>query len=88
MDHHCVADKGYRGERTLISIPSSQDSNEVRDFKARALSRHETFNGRMKNFDCLAEVFRHGIEKHQQCFDAVVVICQLQLENGSPLFNV
>lgn len=82
-----IGDRGYRGERDLLSTPSSQDSEEVRDFKGRALSRHETFNGRIKNFDCMCERFRHSIQKHQQCFDAVVVICQLQLENGSPLFE-
>ena len=28
------------------------------------------------------------VEKHSLCFDAVVVIVQLQLENGMPLFDV
>lgn len=97
--HRAIGDKGYRGEREVLSVPSSHDTEEVRDFKGRALSRQETFNARMKNFDCLDERFRHtghprnkevtGAEvKHQWCFDAVLVICQLQMENGSPLFLV
>lgn len=88
VKHRGIADRGYRGERDFLSVPSSQDTAAVRDFKARALSRHETFNGRLKNFDCLDERFRHGIEKHKLCFDACVVICQLQLETASPLFAV
>jgi hypothetical protein len=97
--HRAIGDKGYRGEQEVLSVPSSQDTEEVRKFKGRALSRQETFNSRMKNFDCLDERFRHtghprdkevtGAEvKHQWCFNAVLVICQLQLENGFPLFSV
>jgi hypothetical protein len=36
-----VGDTGYRGERP-------GDSHEVKKFKARVKSRHETFNGRIK----------------------------------------
>lgn len=88
VNHRAIGDKGYRGERDVLSVPSSHDTEEVRDFKGRAMSRQETFNARMKNFDCLDERFRHSIEKHCQCFNAVLVICQLQIENGSPLFRV
>lgn len=99
VDHRAIGDKGYRGEREVLSVPSSHDTEEVRTFKGRALSRQETFNSRMKNFDCLDERFRHtghprnkeirGAEvKHQWCFNAVLVICQLQMENGFPLFAV
>ena len=88
IDHRGIADRGYRGESDLLSVPSSQDTPEVRYFKQRALLRHENFNGRLKNFDCLEERFRHSIKKHKQCFKACAVIVQLQLENGSPLFVV
>jgi hypothetical protein len=36
----------------------------------------------------MAHSFRHGPKKHAKCFDAVIVILQFQLENGSPLFLV
>lgn len=89
VQHRALGDKGYRGERDVLSVPSSHDTPEVRDFKSRALSRHETFNARLKTFDCLDDTFRHpDLEKHQWCFDAVSVIVQLQLENGFPLFKV
>jgi O6-methylguanine-DNA--protein-cysteine methyltransferase len=83
-----IADKGYRGEKDIISTPSSQDPPELRKFKSRARARHESFNARIKNFRCLDMRFRHGIEKHKIVFEAVCVICQYQLENGSPLFDV
>jgi DDE superfamily endonuclease len=99
VEHRALGDKGYRGERNVVSVPSSHDTKELRVFKARALARHETFNARMKIFDCLDERFRHnghprikevkGPEvKHQWCFNAVLVICQLQIESGFPLFAV
>ena len=84
-----IGDKGYHGESLLLVVPSSHDTDEVREFKSRALARHETFNSRLKNFDCLDERFRHhSFEKHQQCFFACAVITQLHIENGHPLFTV
>lgn len=88
VKHRVIGDKGYRGESEILSVPTSHDTEEVRDFKGRAMSRQETFNARMKVFNCLDERFRHGIKKHRRCFNAVLVICQLQMENGSPLFKV
>jgi len=83
-----IADKGYRGEAERLTVQTSSDAPEVREFKSRALARHEKFNAQLKNFGCLSEQFRHGIEKHQMCFQAVAVTCQHQLENGSPLMVV
>lgn len=83
-----LGDNGYRGEKCIISTPNPEDTREVRKFKSRARARHETFNARLKNFRCLDVRFRHGIKKHKMAFEAVCVICQYQLENGSPLFEV
>ena len=59
----------------------------LRKFKSRAWQLDESFNGRIKNFKCMEERFRHGVIKHQILFEVVCVICQYQLENGSPLFD-
>jgi hypothetical protein len=85
----CIADNGYRGEKQLISTPAnSLDAAGVKELKRRARARHESFNGRLKNFRCLDVRFRHNIDKHKTAFEAVAVICQYQLENGAPLFHV
>jgi hypothetical protein len=83
-----IADNGYRGEPNTLSTPNAHDPIELRKFKSRARARHESLNARIKNFKCLAERFRHGIQKHRICFEAVCVIVQYQMENGSPLFDV
>ena len=88
VQYRGLGDRGYRGESGLLSIPSSQDTPEVSDFKGRALSRQETFNARLKNFNCLEDRFRHGTKKHAHCFYACVVIVQLQMDNGFPVFLV
>lgn len=54
--------------------------------QSRARARHETFDSRIKNFACLDQRFRHGMEKHKICFEAVCVIVQYQLENAALLF--
>ena len=57
--------------------------------KAWCRSRHETVNKRMKQFNVLKNCFRHDIEKHGYCFDAIAVITQLAIaKGGEPLFPV
>jgi len=83
-----VADRGYRGAAEVVSYRNDLDNDDVKEFKRRALSRHENFNDRLNSFKALQELFRHSHTKHNIAFDAVVVICHLELQNGSPLFDV
>jgi hypothetical protein len=83
-----IADGGYPGNPELLSTPNHHNSKAVKKFKSRALKRHEKFNGMTKNFDCLSGRFRHSVERFSQCFEAVCVICQYQLEMGDPLYDI
>jgi len=84
-----VADRGYNSKELaqFTSTPNLFDDPEVKKFKSRCRSRQETFNARLKNFAVLDNRFRHGEVKHKIAFEAVCIICQLQLDNGSPLFE-
>ena len=82
-----LGDMGYEGEPDYISIGNSFDPRELAEFKDRALSRHESFNSRIKIFDCLTTKFRHGVDNHKVAFEAICVIVVYKLENGSPLFD-
>jgi hypothetical protein len=86
-----IADRGYRCAskpelQAKISLPNEYDPKELNNFKSRARLRHETFNGRLKFFNVLSDTFRHGFDNHRFVFEAVVVIVQYQMENGSPIF--
>lgn len=84
-----IADGGYEIEETgFLCIPNTQDSKELRRFKSRARCRHETLNGRLENFAILQHTFRHGMKCHKVAFEAVAVIIQYQMDNGSPIFDV
>jgi DDE superfamily endonuclease len=83
-----IGDKGYIGERNIISTPRSRNPQHLRNFKSRARARHERFNGMVKTFDCISGQFRHGIRCHKIVFEAVCVVCQYQIELVSPLFDV
>lgn len=83
-----IGDLGYRGEKGIISTPSSQDPPGLRHFKSRARSRQETFNARIKFHKILDTRFRHKLEKHEIAFEACCVIVQYQMENGSPVFAI
>jgi hypothetical protein len=80
-----IGDGGYRGHPGELSTPNSHDPNEANKFKSRALKRHEKFNGLTNIFDCLSGRFRPSVDHFKNCFEEVWVICQYQMENGSPL---
>jgi hypothetical protein len=48
-----IGDDGYRGEPDYISTKNEFDPREVAEFKERVLARHESFNQRLKIFNCL-----------------------------------
>jgi hypothetical protein len=56
--------------------------------QGRVRSRHETLNGRLKNWGILSQTFRHDISLHGSVFHACAVITQLMINNGEPLFHV
>ena len=88
MNKKAIGDSGYNGHQSTISTPNGSDPRNVAKFKSRALKRHEKFNGRAKSFDCLQGRFRHSVARFATCFEAVCVICQYQMENGKPLYNI
>ena len=83
------ADNGYVGHPEKIKCPLN-DCNpaEKEAMQARVRSRHETFNGRLKFWGILGQVFRHDIRRHGGVFWACAVISQLAIYNGEPLFEV
>jgi len=56
--------------------------------QGRVRARHETLNGQLKNWGILSQVFRHNIGSHGEVFWACVVVRQLTIEDGEPLFEV
>lgn len=83
-----IADNGYRGEKDTIATPSIYDDEDLKIFKRRARARQESFNQRIKIFQCLSNRFKHPISKHKTVFESVCVIVQYQIESDNPLFDV
>lgn len=87
-----VADRGYEtsiaAEMDKIAYKRDDDPIALKQFKARVMTRHETVNGRIKNFAVTAGTFRHGKDKHQSAFKAVCVLVQYQIDHGAYLFSV
>jgi len=82
-----IADRGYKGQEKL-SIKNPRDPKPFRQFKARSLARHETFNGRLKMYGALSQCFKHDLDLHRFVFEAICVTVQYQMDNGSPIFDV
>lgn len=51
-------------------------------------ARHETINGRFKQFSILKQVFRHDKTFHSPVFRAIVNVTQLTMDNESPVFGI
>lgn len=83
-----IGDRGYNGHPNEVSTYNAHDCRGVKKFKSRALKRHENFNNMTKRFDCLSGRFRHGVDQFATCFEAICVICQYQLEDDMPLYDV
>jgi hypothetical protein len=83
------ADDGYIGVCPgHTKCPGHISSEKRRErMQMRTRLRHETINERFKNWRCLEERFRHGIEKHSSCFRAIAVLTQLAIESGESLFD-
>jgi hypothetical protein len=79
-----MADNGYKDADYFI-YPDV--CNAEREHK-RIMSRHETVNGRIKNFNVLSHVFRHDKNKHSLCFHAVVNIVQISIDYGERLYRL
>ena len=78
-----IADRGYR-DHLFFDFSDNIDNRKRKEI----LARHETLNGRLKQFACLRERFRHEPYLHPLYFHAVVNIVQLTIEHGEPLYSV
>jgi hypothetical protein len=88
----CIADRGFRSkyenEQKHFALPDLMDSKPLYNFKSRARMRQETYNRRLKHFECLSSTFTNGFVKHGIALRAVAVMVQYQMDNGSPIFAV
>ena len=79
------------GEALLIDLPYEMvDSlgTQVK-IKANVRARHETVNGRFKDWGILSRPYRHIPSSHASVFRAIVVITQISMSlDRSTLFNV
>ena len=80
-DERVEADEGYRGYPDKIKCPGNDvNPAENRGIQGRARTRHETLNGRLKNWGILSQVFRHHIRMHGDVFRACAVVTQLTVD--------
>jgi hypothetical protein len=86
------ADNGYRGEPEKIRTPLARAYyfSEEKKQKYKARARHETCasNRRFKHGGVPSQRFRHELTDHRKICGSIVVITQIELRNGHPLFQV
>lgn len=75
-----LGDKGYR-----LKPYFKQPENAI---EKRILARHETLNGRIKEFAIMSHRYRHPLKKHPIVFHAVVNVIQVSISMGEKLFDL
>ena len=86
VGERALADKGYGDARYFINPNNADGVNLAR--QKEIMARHETVNRRLKQFGILSQRFRHSLQLHPICFDAIVNITQLLIESGEPLYDI
>lgn len=83
------ADDGYIGEAQKVQCPGcASNPTENKAMQNRVRSRHESLNGRFKNWEILKVLYRHDLMEHGNVFRAIAVITQLGINAGEKLFEV
>ena len=84
------ADNGYVGEAPLrVICPKCVTCPKERKAMMNVVTnRQETVNKRLKQWNILKKNYTHDIVDHRDVFAAIVVLTQLSIENGEPLFQV
>lgn len=89
-----VADRGNKDktasetDKAILALPNPVDNRDLKKFKARILARHETTNGRIKQYESMCGHWKHGMLKHDIALRAVAANVQWKMNHGSELFPV
>lgn len=70
-----------------LLLPCIGDSPEFHKFKSRLRARHETLNGRLKDYRILSDTFRYDVDNHVFVFEAVLVLVQYAMDHDHPIFD-
>ena len=81
-----IADRGYRGDTRIISPDDAKDEAQKKIMSVLR-ARHVTVNARLKNWECLRRIWRHDRNKHHLVMRAALVITQISISTGNPLFQ-
>ena len=78
-------DRGYSGTvdedgGVVFITPNTQGlEGDARRAHGQLHGRHEGVNGKLKRFSVLENRFRHDLDRHGECFFAVVALVQLEM---------
>lgn len=78
-----MTDEGYKDAK-YFSLPSDVNNKRHKFI----MSRHETINKRIKQFNVLSQTFRLNLSLHKICFHAVVNLTRLVIKYEEPLFRI
>ena len=88
-DEKVEADDGYIGEPDFVKCPGLFINGlENLTLQQRVRSRHETINGRFKQWQILYQRYRHEELEHGEVMGSIIIISQLAILGGESLFSV
>ena len=72
--------------RFILNLQAGEKAIADRGYNDQ--KKKETLNGRLKQFCCLKERFRHELYLNPLYFYVVVNLTQMMIEHGEPLYSV
>lgn len=81
------ADKAYRGLPKCNTPYNYYHDLQKYVIQEDLRARHEAVNKYIKKY-AVTHSFRHDLSKHELCMRACIVLTQLGLHNGEPIFEV
>ena len=89
LNERVEADEIYKaGDPKYTKTPRSCfHKKEKKEMRQKIMGRQETINKRNKQWGATSKIFQHTMAKHSMVFRAVMVITELIIENGEPLFD-
>ena len=90
--HKLLGDQiyGAAAEIEKIAIKNPFDDDETKRLKDRALSRHESINKKLVDYNVLRHLFRSTKDKkdkHKACFEAIAVLVQYTMRVEPPFLS-
>lgn len=75
-----IADKRFIEDNSCVQKSAMCTREEQKTWK-KILKKHELIDKKLKSFSVVRDIFRHNIDQHRSCFQAVAALIHLEISS-------